>query len=89
MIIEDKAQELPAEWTNQMCDRLISHAIDLGHHGNPTGFLLSVSLQPFIGYEKAGELYLKDEWDYDGIRQWITDNPERVKRVWQLQVKLI
>jgi hypothetical protein len=89
MIIEDKTQELPAEWTDQMCDQLISHSMDLGHHGNPSGFLLATSLDPFIGYEKDGEHYLRDKWDYEGIRQWIAENPERVKRVWQLQVKLI
>jgi hypothetical protein len=86
LIIEDKTKKLPTEWTDQMCDCLISHAINLGHYGNPSGFLLAVSLEPFIGYEKDGEHHLRDEYDYEGIRQWIIDNPERVKRVWQLQI---
>jgi hypothetical protein len=88
MIIEDK-KEVPSEWTDQMCDQLVSHALDLGHHGNPSGFLLAVSLDPFIGYKKGEEHFLRDEFDYDGIRQWILCNPERVKRVWQLQVYTI
>lgn len=89
MIIRDESVELPAEWTNQLCDELVAHAIDLGHYGNPAGFLLTVCLHPYIGYDEGDRHYLRGEWDYDGMRVWISENLERVKRVWQLQVKLI
>jgi hypothetical protein len=89
MIVRDETRELPTEWTNEQCQQLVSHAMGLGHSGNPSGFLLLVSLHPFIGYDRDGTPILKfqNEWDYDGLRSWIASHVDDVKHVWQLQVK--
>ena len=89
MIIRDETRKLPAEWTDEACYQLVMHAMELGRHGNPAGFLLLGSLHQFIGYDIGAKKYLKlnEEWDYEGMRGWIAQNTERVLNVWRYQVQ--
>jgi hypothetical protein len=89
MITRDETLELPAEWTDETCYQLVMHAIELGHYGNPAGFLLVSSLHQFIGYDIEENKYLKpsNEWDYEEMRKWIMQNSGRVLNVWRFQVQ--
>jgi hypothetical protein len=88
----DQSRELPEEWTDDLCVKLFYHARELGHYGNPGGYMLTVQLFPFVGKTFATEagtergLRPYDDWDYDGMRAWIADNLEEVKISWQRHV---
>ncbi len=90
MITSDPTREMPVEWTNDLLIDLWDHARDLGHNGNPGGYILTKQLFPFVGYERVtGSRHLKhyDDWDYDGMRQWISENRDEVKISWQRVVR--
>ena len=52
--------ECCTEWTDETCMQLVMHAMDLGHNGNPAGFLLVSSLHQFIGYDI--DAYWRQAW---------------------------
>lgn len=89
MILRDIYRTLPEVWTDERCVELFEHARDLGLHGNPGGYMLTVALFPFVGIEDEMGRILRpwSEWDYDGMRAWIADHPEEVLLAWQRYVE--
>lgn len=89
MIVTDTSREVPTFWADDLCFELFHHARELGIGGNPGGYMLTVGLFPFVGYEDEGVRYILPykEWDYDGIRAWIAEHPESVKVTWQRVVR--
>lgn len=52
--------------------------------------MLTVDLFPFVGVEGEGgqrTLRPRAEWDFDGARRWIAENPESVHIAWQRVVR--
>jgi hypothetical protein len=88
MIITDTTRIVPTEWTKRECQDLFEHARALGQEGNPAGFGLTVDLHPFVGYsdEEGHHLRYFSEWDYDSIRAYIAEHPERIQRIWQWKI---
>ena len=93
MIAENK-RELPDEWTDELCRELFDHARDLGQNGNPGGYILTINLFPFMGREDKTDhenvrRYAKpyDQWDYEGLRKWISEHQEDVRICWQRAVR--
>jgi hypothetical protein len=89
MIVTDASRLLPETWTDALCIDLVDHARDLGHNGNPGGYMLQVALCPFLGEETGDGCVVKprSEWDYDGMRAWIAENIDEVKVSWQRTVR--
>jgi len=93
MILSDPKRQLPEEMTDDWLIDLWDHARELGLNGNPGGFGLTIDLFPFVGVElnpPSGEevryLLPYSEWDYDGMREWIAENREKVLSTWQRYV---
>lgn len=92
MIVTDPNRTVPEDWTDELCADLVDHARWLGMNGNPGAWIITKELADFCCYpgETAeGKRVLKPEnqWDYDGIRQWIADNPSDVRTAWQRDVR--
>lgn len=95
-MISQTNRALPPEWTDTLLIELWNHARDLGHNGNPGGYILTAQLFPFVGRDEdigdgliTRELLPYDQWNYDGMRHWIRENEEEVLMSWQREVKKI
>ena len=89
MIVEDRTRKLPEVWTDELCVALFEHARNLGRNGNPGGYILTVNLFPYVGIEEKHRRYLKphSQWDYVGIRNYITHHPEEIALAWRRVVR--
>lgn len=91
VVEQDNHAVVPTEWTDAAIRSLWDHARDLGHNGNPAGFLLTGEWSRWVSIKRNGEHILKrrDKWNYAAIRAWIAANPERAQRVYQLRVRSV
>ena len=88
MIQRDESRQLPKPMSDLDCIDFYQHARELGKNGNPGGYIITVELHPFVGWEDDGQRGLLPyaEWDWDGIRQWIADNHDEALLAWQREV---
>ena len=94
-IDQDKTRQIPEEMSEEWLREYFHHCRELGQNGNPGGYIMTINLFPFMGFEGVweGETYrgMKpySEWDYEGMRQWIREHHEEALLSWQRYVRSV